>query len=77
MNLNLSSAARACGVNRKIIEKARKEGRFPNASHSGGAWLIPVDDLVSAGFTPSKEWLRREEHERAKSTNELKKRTQV
>lgn len=67
VNLNVTSAAEACKVRREVIEKARKEGRFPNAFYSGepnqGVWMIPVDDLRAAGFQPDAQWIKR--HERS------------
>ncbi len=63
MNLNVSSAAEACKVPRRDIEKARKEGRFPNAFYSGetqrGVWMIPLEGLISAGFKPDGGWLKK------------------
>jgi hypothetical protein len=38
------------------MKRALKAGRFPNARHRedpARTWVIPVGDLVSAGFSPS------------------------
>ncbi|MEV6551804.1 helix-turn-helix domain-containing protein, partial [Streptomyces sp. NPDC051597] len=44
-------AADACGVSRTTIRRRREEGGLPGAvqdPHRG--WLIPVEDLLAAGF---------------------------
>jgi hypothetical protein len=66
VDLNVSASADACGVNRRVIEKHLKHGDYPNAHHYGGAWLIPVDDLVAIGLAPDPEWLKREARSRRK-----------
>lgn len=55
--LTLSQAADAAGVARTTIRRALDAGRFPQAKRDadlngpgGGAWRVPVDDLLAAGF---------------------------
>lgn len=63
VNLNVSSAADACKVNRRVIEKHLKAGDFPNAYYSGegsrGVWMIPLDDLRAVGLEADAGWLRK------------------
>lgn len=49
--LTQREAAAACGVSRTTIRRRREAGELPGAvqdPHRG--WLIPVDDLLAAGF---------------------------
>ncbi|MEU4878788.1 helix-turn-helix domain-containing protein [Streptomyces sp. NPDC021608] len=49
--LTQREAADACGVSRTTIRRRRENGELPGAvlDHDRG-WLIPVDDLLAAGF---------------------------
>jgi hypothetical protein len=50
----LARAAQECGVSRDTIKRRRSAGAFPNAYQGEkGAWLIPIEDLLAAGFQPS------------------------
>ncbi len=50
-SLTISDAATAVGRHRNTVRKALDAGKLPNASKgSDGSWLIPVTDLVAAGF---------------------------
>lgn len=45
-------------VSRSTVRRCLNDGRFPNAKKDHhGRWLIPVDDVIQAGFTPRKTWL--------------------
>lgn len=51
--LTLTAAARQCGVSRSALRRALDGGRFPGAVQSEddrGTWLVPVQDLVAAGY---------------------------
>lgn len=51
--LTLTQAARQCGVSRSALRRALDGGRFPGAAQSDddrGTWLVPVQDLVAAGY---------------------------
>lgn len=49
----VQQAARECGVSVATIRRRIKDGSFPNAEQgAGGAWLIPVTDLIAAGLNP-------------------------
>jgi hypothetical protein len=49
----LSRAAEECGVSRDTLKRRRAAGEFPNAyMDTRGKWLIPVNDLLAAGFKP-------------------------
>lgn len=49
----LARAADECGVSRDTIKRRRASGAFPNAYQAErGAWMIPITDLLSAGFQP-------------------------
>ncbi|MEU4352811.1 helix-turn-helix domain-containing protein [Streptomyces sp. NPDC023838] len=49
--LNQREAAAACGVSRTTIRRRREEGALPNAVQDPQrGWLIPVEDLLAAGF---------------------------
>ncbi|RPK78688.1 Helix-turn-helix domain protein [Streptomyces sp. ADI98-12] len=44
-------AAAACGVSRSTIRRAREAGHLPGATrHPARGWLIPVEDLLAAGY---------------------------
>lgn len=49
---SISQAARYCRTSRTSIQRALKAGKLPNAKRENDAWAIPVDDLITAGFTP-------------------------
>ncbi|MFD4764260.1 helix-turn-helix transcriptional regulator [Streptomyces sp. NPDC058439] len=49
--LTQREAATACGVSRTTIRRRREAGDLPGAvQDSQRGWLIPVDDLLAAGF---------------------------
>ncbi|MGP4992306.1 hypothetical protein, partial [Glutamicibacter ardleyensis] len=51
----INRAAQECGVSPSTIKRRLREGKFPNAVQgAGGAWTIPVQDLVLAGLKPGK-----------------------
>lgn len=43
-------AAELAGCSKDTIVRARRAGRFPHARLNGQAWMVPIDDLVAAGF---------------------------
>jgi len=56
--LTLTEAAKATGVSRKTLRRRLDAHEFPNASRldgpagdSSGPWVIPIADLLGAGFT--------------------------
>lgn len=49
--LSLREAASACGVSRTTIRRRREAGDLPNAVQDPRrGWVIPVEDLLAAGF---------------------------
>ncbi|HEY2215653.1 MAG TPA: helix-turn-helix domain-containing protein, partial [Acidimicrobiales bacterium] len=44
-------AAELAGCSKDTIVRARRAGRFPHARLDGQAWMVPIDDLVAAGFS--------------------------
>ena len=51
----INRSAQECGVSPSTIKRRLREGKFPNAVQgAGGAWTIPVQDLVLAGLKPGK-----------------------
>ncbi|MFC4185330.1 MULTISPECIES: helix-turn-helix transcriptional regulator [Streptomyces] len=49
--LNQREAAAACGVSRTTIRRRREAGALPGAVEDPyRGWLIPVEDLLAAGF---------------------------
>ncbi|MGW1129863.1 helix-turn-helix domain-containing protein [Streptomyces sp. NPDC002526] len=49
--LTQREAARACGVSRTTIRRRREAGELPGAvQDEQRGWLIPVEDLLAAGF---------------------------
>ena len=45
-------------VSRSTVRRGLTNGRFPNAKKDHhGRWVIPVDDILQAGFPPRKTWL--------------------
>lgn len=49
--LTQREAATACGVSRTTIRRRREAGDLPGAvQDSARGWLIPVEDLLAAGF---------------------------
>jgi hypothetical protein len=49
--LTQREAATACGVSRTTIRRRREAGDLPNSVQDPQrGWLIPVDDLLAAGF---------------------------
>lgn len=58
--LSLTDAAQACRVSRITLKRALAAERFPNAYRTAGPagagtgpWLIPVVDLLAAGYHPN------------------------
>ena len=50
-----SEAAKACGVSRTTIVRAAAAGRIAGAVRGDdGAWTIPLDGLLGAGYNPGK-----------------------
>jgi hypothetical protein len=52
--LTLSEAADLFGLARSTVRRALDAGRFPNAEQDDdprGAWRVPVQDLLDAGYT--------------------------
>jgi hypothetical protein len=50
----ISRAAAEVGVSRDTIKRHLKDGKFPNAfQNDRKVWMIPLTDLLAAGFTPS------------------------
>jgi len=47
-------AARYCSVSKSTILRALNSGKLPNAKRENGAWKIPIDDLLAAGFRPDR-----------------------
>jgi transposase-like protein len=53
IDLTISEAARACGVNRRTIRRHRDAGDFPGAFRDQqNVWRIPTADLEAAGYPP-------------------------
>lgn len=50
--LTQQQAAALAGCSRDTVVRARRAGRFPHARLVDGRWMIPVDDLDEAGFSP-------------------------
>ena len=50
----IAQAAEACGVSRDTIKRRRAAGAFPNAVLEGGAWAVPLADLLAAGLQPGR-----------------------
>lgn len=51
-------------VSRSTVRRGLNDGRFPKAKKDQhGRWLIPVDDVLQAGFKPRKTWLNDLAHE--------------
>ncbi|MFF9203505.1 helix-turn-helix domain-containing protein [Streptomyces sp. NPDC014986] len=49
--LSPREAAAACGVSRTTVRRRREDGAFPGAVlDERRGWLIPVEDLLAAGF---------------------------
>lgn len=49
--LSLREAAEAAGVSRDTIKRRQRAGAFPGSEKGAdGAWLIPVEELLAAGF---------------------------
>jgi hypothetical protein len=47
----LSRAATMTGVSQSTMKRRLRAGAFPNAAQDeSGAWVIPVEDLLAAGF---------------------------
>lgn len=50
----ISEAAERCGVSRSTVRRYREQGKLPNAfTDAGGAWKIPLDDLLAVGWKPN------------------------
>jgi hypothetical protein len=43
-------AAELADCSKDTIIRARRAGRFPHAKLRGGAWMVPIDDLATAGL---------------------------
>ena len=51
-------------VSRSTVRRGINNGRFPNATKDHhGRWLIPVDDVLNAGYKPRKTWLNEGGHD--------------
>lgn len=51
----LTEAAQRTGVSRSTLRRRLSAGAFPNARQdAGGAWLVPVEDLLAAGLSLSR-----------------------
>lgn len=52
VSLTLTQAAEACLSSKSTIRRRLNEGAFPNSFREpeDGPWLIPVPDLIAAGF---------------------------
>lgn len=49
----LSRAATECQVSKSTLKRRLEANVFPNAARGQrGQWLVPVEDLISAGFAP-------------------------
>ena len=48
-----AQAAKKAGVARSTIQYARKNGRLPGAKRGETGWMIPLTDLITAGFIPA------------------------
>jgi hypothetical protein len=48
--LTIAEAAEAADVNPKTIRRAIGADKFPGARQEAGKWVIPVSDLLGAGF---------------------------
>lgn len=51
--LTQCEAARVAGCSKDTIVRARRSGRLPHARLTDGRWMIPADDLVTAGLAPT------------------------
>jgi hypothetical protein len=50
----IARAATECNVSRDTIKRRRLAGAFPNAYQDANrTWLIPITDLLAAGFQPT------------------------
>lgn len=68
----INRAAQECGVSSSTIKRRLREGKFPNAVQgAGGAWSIPIQDLVLAGLKPGKPTRPEQEIEPDHSKNDL------
>lgn len=45
----MRQAAELAGVSTDTIKRDLRQGRYPHAAMVGGAWHVPIADLVSAG----------------------------
>lgn len=51
-------------ISRSTVRRGLGDGRFPHAKKDyHGRWLIPIDDVLQAGFPPRKTWLTDPAHE--------------
>lgn len=51
-------------VSRSTVRRGINNGRFPNATKDHhGRWLIPVDDVLNAGYKPRKTWFNEGSHD--------------
>lgn len=51
-------------VSRSTLRRGITSERFPNATKDHhGRWIIPVDDVLNAGYTPRKTWFNEGSHD--------------
>src|SRR5690625_4927868 len=51
-------------VSQSTLRRGITSGRFPNATKDhAGRWVIPVDDVLDAGYKPRKTWLNEGSHD--------------
>ena len=51
-------------VSQSTLRRGITSGRFPNATKDhAGRWVIPVDDVLNAGYKPRKTWLNEGGHD--------------
>lgn len=53
--LKRAEAAKRCGVSVDTIRRAQNDNKFPNIKKDDTTWMIPVSDLVAAGFLDPSE----------------------
>lgn len=51
-------------LSRSTVRRGINNGRFPNATKDHhGRWIVPVDDVLNAGYKPRKTWLNEGSHD--------------